>query len=256
MTMGTNSMTNASRAMTPDPQDDPLRILVIEDHRFDREKIGRFAAQLKNDVQITDAPTLARAIDFIGSQQFDLIFLDYSLPDGLGLDAMEIIRLSEQNCTTATIMITGQDMEGLAAEALRCGCCDYIAKTDLTLASFTRATTNALQKSRLTQGIATQTLQRREVEAVLQKFSSECAREVKPMVSRMMRQLRGMRDGSDTVTGSDSVAELEVSCMRLWEFLVALENYKSADFAEDFCTHPEIPAAPASKHRASLFGRA
>lgn len=209
----------------------PVRVLVLDDQRFDRHRLARLCSGLDMATEISNADSLSSMAEALANERYDLIFLDYFLPDGNGLQALDMVRLSALNCNAAIIMVAGEGMEGVAEEALRGGCSDYILKDDLSQAAFRRATTNALQKSRLTIGMTLQSMKRAETEEILRQFSTECARDIKPMVSRMMRQLRALRD-PDAVARDDWNEKregIEASCMRLWEFLVDLENYCGDD---------------------------
>ena len=243
----------------------PVQVLVLDDQRFDRHRISRLCTGLEMEIEVAHADCLSSFAAQLVATRFDLIFLDYFLPDGTGLEALDMIRLSALNCNAAVIMVAGDGMEGLAEQALRGGCSDYILKDDLSPASFRRATTNALQKSRLTIGMQRQSVKRAEMEEVLKRFSTECARDIKPMVSRMMRQLRDLRDPKEVTQASwqDQRKGIEASCMRLWEFLVDLENYTGADLIGDDAAELAPPAhltpprkAEAKPRKApSVFGR-
>ena len=204
------------------------RVLILDDQRFDRHRLARLCSGLDMKCAITNAKTLADFAVVIDTTEFELILLDYGLPDGTGFDAMSLVRLSPGNCNAPLIMVSGRGQESLAQDALSAGCSDYIAKDDLSPTSFRRAVTNAMQKSTLTAAIQTQTFRSSETEAVLQEFSSQCAQDIKPMVSRMMRQLRDLRSQQAAVeVGTENpFAEVENSCMLLWDFLVELESLK------------------------------
>lgn len=202
------------------------RVLILDDQRFDRHRLARLCSGLGMKCAITNAKTLAEFADVIDSSQFDLVLLDYGLPDGTGFDALSLVRMSPSNCNAALIMVSGQDQEKLAQDALKAGCVDYIAKDDLSPTSFLRAVTNAMQKSVLTSAVDTQKSRSAETEAVLEKFASQCAQDIKPMVSRMMRQLRDLRSQQMAGDPQNPFADVEHSCMLLWDFLVDLESAK------------------------------
>ncbi len=198
----------------------PLQVLILDDERFDRHRLARFCSGLGVSVAVSNTATLENFRSQLASQRFDLILLDYMLPDGTGLDAMEAVRLSAANVNAATIMITGQGQVDVAAEAISYGCADYLTKDELSPNAFRRAVTNALQKSYLTTQVEAQSFARSEVEAVLEHFAASFARDIKPMVSRMLRQLRDLRG-----TNQDQKFEaLDTTCLDIWEALVELEH--------------------------------
>lgn len=241
----------------------PVQVLVLDDQRFDRHRLARLCSGLDMATEIANADSLSAMAEALAVGRYDLIFLDYFLPDGNGLQALDMVRLSALNCNAAVIMVAGEGMEGVAEEALRGGCSDYILKDDLSPAAFRRATTNALQKSRLTIGMTMHSMKRAETEEILRQFSKECAHDIKPMVSRMMRQLRALRD-PDAVARDEWHTKregIEASCMRLWEFLVDLENYsgKDLDLEDDITPVPEAdtvkPRKVKPRKAPSPFGR-
>lgn len=221
---------------------DKAHVLILDDQRFDRHRLARLCSGLDMECTVTNAKTLADFAVVIETAQFDLVVIDNCLPDGTGFDALQLVRLSPRNCNAAAIMVSGQGQESIAQDALKAGCSDYINKDDLSAPAFHRAVTNALQKSVLTHAVEVETFRSAETKAVLEKFASKCAQDVKPMVSRMMRQLRDLRrEGARDNTGAKGQIErVEESCMVLWEFLVDLESFRASDSAEDQLQAPAL----------------
>ena len=56
---------------------------------------------------------------------FSLILTDYNLPDGTGMDLLDRVR---NKCDTPVIMVTGENVGQIAAEAIRRGATDYVVK--------------------------------------------------------------------------------------------------------------------------------
>ena len=148
-------------------------ILIVEDQRFDRTRLKRLIAELEFETQVAEADRLETMGKQLQLGKYDLVLMDYNLPDGNGLQALDAIRLDPQSRNAAIIMVTSEGQTEIAIEALKRGCSDYITKDDLSSASFRRAAINALQKSSLAIGIEAQDHKRQEIEAVLQKFSTE-----------------------------------------------------------------------------------
>ncbi|MBM1310418.1 response regulator [Sulfitobacter mediterraneus] len=216
----------------------PTAVLILDDERFDRHRLARFCSSLDFPCAVSNASSLNDFRSRIEESSFSLILIDYYLPDGNGMDALELVRLSPRNLNTATIMITGLGQDSIEQQALDWGCADYLTKDELSSATFHRAVNNALQRSELTIAVEAQTYARLEVEKVLEHFAGQCARDIKPMVSRMMRQLRDLRSGADRagVPQMDQFDRIDSSCMTLWEFLIEMERYQGAALVGELLT--------------------
>ncbi len=141
-----------------------------------------------------------------------------------------MIRANATNRHAATVMITGTDDLEIAVQALKNGFSDYMTKDELSAASLRRAAINAIQKSQLSAGLANQGALREQLQKSLSRFSRECAQEIKPVVSRMMRQMRELRDLERLPPEqvSQKIDRIEISCQRLWEFLDDLDSYTAS----------------------------
>src|ERR1700677_1042027 len=100
-----------------------LQILIIEDEPLLRRQMSAQLEKLGADV--TPAGDLALGRRFIAEQEFDLVFLDVNLPDGLGTDLLKDGIFPAH--TGVIVMTADADMAGAIA-ALRFGAADYLAK--------------------------------------------------------------------------------------------------------------------------------
>jgi two-component system cell cycle response regulator len=101
-----------------------LKLLIIEDDPDQRELIreqveDRFGAGTVVGVGGRKAALEHKLADF------DLILTDYNLPDGTGMDVLKDV---QSRCNTPVIMVTGENVGTIAAEAIRQGAVDYIVK--------------------------------------------------------------------------------------------------------------------------------
>ena len=101
-----------------------MRILIIEDEVSLSKMLsdGLKDSDYQNDV----VQNLADARYFLGIRNYDLILLDWMLPDGNGIDLInEIKQISRK---TAVIVLSARDDKESEIEALRAGADDYIKK--------------------------------------------------------------------------------------------------------------------------------
>ncbi len=103
------------------------RILIVDDDADQRELIADslllyFAQATPDRVRGVGSVEECRQADLT---DVEVVLLDYNLPDGTGLDALESI-LSRADLPI--IFVTGQNVIATAAEALRRGAQDYVVK--------------------------------------------------------------------------------------------------------------------------------
>jgi len=101
-----------------------LKLLIIEDDPDQRELIRQTLEQRFGPDTVTGAGSVADALrQDLGA--FDLILTDYNLPDGTGMELLEQIK---GRCDTPVILVTGENVSRIAAEAIRRGATDYVVK--------------------------------------------------------------------------------------------------------------------------------
>ncbi|HEY1923068.1 MAG TPA: diguanylate cyclase, partial [Tepidisphaeraceae bacterium] len=101
-----------------------IHLLIVEDDPDQRQLIvetleEHFGA---TTVKAVDCGAAALQLDLAA---FDLILTDFNLPDISGMDLLEKIH---QRCSTPVIMVTGENVGQIAAEAIRRGAMDYVVK--------------------------------------------------------------------------------------------------------------------------------
>ena len=73
----------------------PLRLLLIDDDELDRQAVLRALRQGSVDSEVSQATTAAAGLKLALEEVFDIILLDYRLPDQDGLDVLRKLRGAE-----------------------------------------------------------------------------------------------------------------------------------------------------------------
>lgn len=115
----------------PGTQPPALKALILDDNTFDRKRLRRMARQTGIDMEFVDVPSLIAFKRQLDLDHYQLVFIDYRLPEGNGLEALHILRQNTRNKDTAAIVVAAELEQGKVEEAFRAGCSNYIAKQSL-----------------------------------------------------------------------------------------------------------------------------
>lgn len=107
------------------PTKDDYQILLLEDDKNQAQMISEFL-QLAGSYYVDRADSLQEFWKLLKKNEYDVLLLDYKLPDGTGLDAL--IDLPDHGYNIPVIMITGQGDERVAAQSIQRGAFDYVVK--------------------------------------------------------------------------------------------------------------------------------
>src|SRR5882757_1281442 len=101
-----------------------LKLLIIEDDVDQRDLMRETLEDHFGKGCVTGVGTYKEAMG-IDAASYDLILCDYNLPDGSGMDVLEEY---VKHCSTPVLMVTGEKVGPIAAEAVRRGASDYVVK--------------------------------------------------------------------------------------------------------------------------------
>ncbi len=135
---------------------DQKHILIVEDNPGDLHLIKDHLAELKNSKYIVKTVrTLEGAKSELSKQSFDVILIDFFLPDGT---CPQFISEIQKKITTPIIVLTSSESEGIVQQVLDSGASDYIPKSELNSALLERALKFAIERNRTYNLLKEQTL--------------------------------------------------------------------------------------------------
>lgn len=123
----------------------PAKALILDDNAFDRRHLHRVLRATLLPLDVTETSSAAELSAALETARFDVAFIDYVLPTGNGLEALEILRGHAVNHRCAAILVTGDDRSDVAVRALQLGCADYIAKDKLSAGALRRRVIRVLR---------------------------------------------------------------------------------------------------------------
>ena len=116
-------------------------VLIIEDDSTFAQIIEGFLS--KNNYHVTTVNNVAKALKLIAHENFQLLLIDYRLPDGTGIDVLNHRR--ETGLTVPAIIMTSFNDVRTAVKSIQLGAADYITKP-INPDELLMVISNALQK--------------------------------------------------------------------------------------------------------------
>lgn len=101
-----------------------VKLLVVDDETAIRELLA--ISLNRRGYQVLTAATVAEAIEAAVAHQPELVLMDFQLPDGDGLAALQQIKSFHPSCSV--IMATGHGNEELAVTLMKAGASEYLLK--------------------------------------------------------------------------------------------------------------------------------
>ena len=127
------------------------KLLLIEDDVVDRELVERALEKEAGKYRVAAVDSLAKGIDALSEQAFDIVLLDLSLPDTCGIEAVD--RLLAAHGETPIVVLTGSNDEAMALDALRHGVQDYLLKDYMAPGLLVRSLRHAAERHALRQQV-------------------------------------------------------------------------------------------------------
>lgn len=128
-------------------QDNHLNILIIEDDVVDRKLLERFLSRSSLSAsKVSSASLLKEALAMVQSESFDIVLSDLGLPDCMGTEAID--QLHRVAPFMPVIVMSGQDDEAIAVQAVQQGAQDYLIKGEVDSQILVRAIRYAVERKK------------------------------------------------------------------------------------------------------------
>lgn len=152
-----------SSISSPMPIPREIRALLLDDNNFDRARIKRLSHKTNLSIQLDEVDSIAQLDAAVAKENYDLILIDYRLPVGDGMEALDHILQNDLNKDAGKIMITGDGARRTAIEAMRGGCHDFLTKEEMDVEALRKAMLNALTAASRHQHLLAQEAHQKEI---------------------------------------------------------------------------------------------
>lgn len=193
-----------------------MRVLLIEDNPADAYLVREYLRAGDPSIESEIVERIASGVQAIAKGHFDVVLLDMSLPDGGGLEAVK--RVHGVAPGLPIVILSGQQDEALAMQAVQEGAQDYLVKGHVDEFILLRALHYAIERQQLLDRLAASEarlksenqLLRRITDAAGRLFSMLDAKEIIRLLAAEARHLFGGTAVSlYTIADDGEVATLE-----------------------------------------------
>ncbi|MGH1487534.1 MAG: two-component system response regulator [Cellvibrionaceae bacterium] len=128
-------------------QHDHIAILHVEDSEADIQLINeQLQRNSRLKCNVDNSRSLSEAKEKLLTQQYDIVFLDLSLPDSMGINTLEDLRQADND--TPIIVLSGCHDDTIADEIIHYGGQDFINKDDFSLKIIDRTIRYAIERKK------------------------------------------------------------------------------------------------------------
>lgn len=122
-----------------------ITVLLIEDNPGDARLVRELLAEAGGDgFRVCHADCLSAGLERMAEGRIDVVLLDLSLPDSIGLDTFA--RAYAQASSLPIVVLTGLDDEEVASQAMRMGAQDYLSKGEMSSSLLARSLRYAIDR--------------------------------------------------------------------------------------------------------------
>lgn len=212
-----------------------IRIMLVEDNVEFAKLVQLFLRQHKPErFEVVWKENGTQALqDFASGEQYDIILMDYFLPQQNGLEVTR--RLHERNIRVPIIFLTVNKDFDLAVEVLKLGVEDYLVKEEITTPVLPKTILNVLERQKLVEQLTSLEVTQKRLE-VIQEIVLKITQEIRLPLDELQQSLQTLTKDhkNDSLAPyltiiRDNLSRLETKIVRL----KALKTDKTVPYIKD-----------------------
>jgi two-component system, NarL family, nitrate/nitrite response regulator NarL len=181
-----------------------MHILIVDDHILFREGLAGLLRSQPDMIVVGECGTVHEAIETALQTKPDVILMDFSLPDGTGLDATRVILTELPD--VQIIFLTVHDNDERLIAAMRAGAKGYLLK-NLSVTKLL-ASLRALERG---EAAISRTMMARILEEFAQSTPPTGPSSPSPLVGLTSREIEVLQELANGVTNQEIAARLYIS---------------------------------------------
>ncbi|WP_444998572.1 two-component system response regulator [Aliikangiella sp. IMCC44359] len=120
-----------------------MNILIIDDNEIDREVVKRTLFKANIACSFEETNSVDKGLSMLRCKQFDLVLLDYLMPEKDGIELLIELKNDPLPNATAIVMLSEFEQEKLAIDCLNAGAQDFLVKSKITASQLWRSIVHA-----------------------------------------------------------------------------------------------------------------
>ncbi len=128
---------------------EPMRALIVDDSKLDQMFVRRQLELMWVGLAVEEVSSVAELKEKLHGQRYDLIIVDFFLPDGDGNDVLDIIFSQQDTKNVATLMVSGATREQLSKLSRHIDRVEVVEKKELHKSTMGKAALRAVRASSL-----------------------------------------------------------------------------------------------------------
>ena len=120
-----------------------MKILLVDDDQLDREMVVRALNRSDLNAHISEAVTVDQGLEMYAANSYDMVLLDYQLPQRNGIEMIVELRNETKDNSIAIVMMSSSEDEELSLACIRAGAQDFLLKSEISSARLRRALIHA-----------------------------------------------------------------------------------------------------------------
>jgi len=194
-----------------------ISILLIEDNKADAVMVQVYLRDIKNyEFELHQAERLETGKEMMRERAFDIVMLDLSLPDSMGMETLSSFLSDFPN--SAVIVFTGLADTTTGLEAVRLGAYDYLVKGDMNPSVLSKSILYASVK-KSNQGLAKATQLAEETARMKERFLAHMSHELRTPLNVVIGMSQLLRNEIDQAKRNEYLDSLSKSARDLLQLI-------------------------------------